>query len=135
MTESKRTLHVRVNAAERTRSETRDAIRRLDAGESVADRFVLDLESEADLARLISEPNLELLRTIARFEPASMRETAALVDRDYRDVHRNLTELAAMNVVDLRAEGRSKRPIVRFDELEVEISVGPDPEDSEAAPA
>lgn len=116
-----RTLEIRVEPTERTRAEVREKVRALERGEHVEDEFVLTFEDEADLVRLVSEPNLELLRAIARHEPGSMRETADLVGRDFKDVHRNLTELEAMNVIELREEGRAKRPVLRFDALDIQI--------------
>jgi len=52
-----------------------------------------------------------------------MREAADLVGRDFKEVHRNLTELAALNVIELHEDGRSKRPVVRFDEIDIELSL------------
>lgn len=130
-----RTLHVRVDDADRTRTETREAIAAMERGEPVADRHVLDLETEADLARLVSETNLELLRTIFRHNPRSMRETATLVDRDFSEVHRNLCELAEFGVVEFEEDGRAKRPVVRFDELVIDIQMGDGTGDSQTISA
>lgn len=121
-----RTLTVRIDAAERTRHEARERIAAMEAGEAVESRHVLVLESEADLARLVSETNLELLRAIRRHEPASMRETATLVERDHKEVHRNLSELETLGVVEFEQDGRAKRPIVRFDDIEIDIAIGSD---------
>ncbi len=130
-----RTLYVRVDDADRTRAETREAIAAMERGESVADKHVLDLETEADLARLVSETNLELLRTIAQQSPQSMRETATLVERDFKEVHRNLRELAEFGVIEFEEDGRAKRPVIRFDELVIDIPVGDVNGDSRTIPA
>jgi predicted transcriptional regulator len=127
-----RTLEIRVEPTERTRAEVREKVRALERGEPVESEFVLTFEDEADLVRLVTEPNLELLRVIARHEPGSMRETADLVDRDFKEVHRNLTELEAMNVIELREEGRAKRPVMRYDALDVRIPLGTDEEESDS---
>ena len=121
MTE-KTTLHVRVGERERTRQERLERIEAAERGESVEERHILNIEQERDVARILSEVNLELLRTIAEQEPQSMRETAELVDRDFKEVHRNLTELETLNLVEFEQEGRSKRPIVPFDEMKLDIS-------------
>ena len=55
---------------------------------------------------------------------------ASLVERDHKEVHRNLTELEALGVIEFEQAGRSKRPIVRFDEIEIDISVGLDDDDA-----
>lgn len=115
------TLEIRLEPTDETRAEVRETVQALERGEEVESEFVLTFEDEADLVRLVSEPLLGLLRAIAQHEPASMRETADLMDRDFKDVHRNLTELDAMNVIELREEGRAKRPVLRFDALDIRI--------------
>lgn len=118
------TLQVTVGEADSLRERTRSRIEAVEAGEDLEDaQPVLDVESYADLARLFAEANLELLETIATHEPESMRETAALVDRDFKEVHRNLTELDSLGVVEFESNGRAKRPVVRYDDIEVAIDL------------
>lgn len=121
MTDS-RTLEVRLDTDEQ-HSELLADIRTLERGGEVEDRYVLVLDTDTELQRLLSPSNLDLLRAIRTHEPESMRAAADLVDRDFKDVHRNLTELAALNVIDLQNEGRSKRPVVRFDRIDLELSL------------
>lgn len=59
--------------------------------------------------------------TIARGEPESIRETARLVNRDVRQVHQNLEELEELGLIDFESEGRSKRPRVWYDTIEVDL--------------
>jgi len=117
------TLTVRIGDGTQTRREARERIRALERGEDIDDRHVLVLDEEADLQRLLSPANLALLRAIREHEPESMRAAAELVDRDFKEVHRNLTELEVLNVIDFETEGRAKRPVVRFDELDIEVSL------------
>lgn len=117
------TLTVRVGDGTETREQTRERIRAMERGETIEDRHVLVLDDEADLQRLLSPANLALLRTIRKHEPESMRETADLVGRDFKEVHRNLTELETLNVIEFEQSGRSKRPVVRFDEIDIEVSL------------
>lgn len=119
---TKQTLEVRLGGDEQ-RSELLADIRALERGENVAERHVLVLDNEAELQRLLSPSNLELLRAIRSHKPESMRAVADLVDRDFKEVHRNLTELDALNVIELQEEGRSKRPVVRFDEIDIQLSL------------
>lgn len=133
-----RTLHVYVGEADRLRQQTKSMIRAVEAGENpedVGQTHVLNFESEAELGRLLSPANLELLRTIRQHEPESMRETAELVDRDFKEVHRNLTELSELGVIEFVTEGRSKRPIAEYDEIEVHYSLQPDEASTEQAGA
>jgi predicted transcriptional regulator len=117
------TLTVRVGDGTKTEDETRDRLRAMGRGEDIEDRHVLVLDDEADLQRLLSPANLDLLRATRKHEPESMRAAADLVDRDFKEVHRNLTELETLNVIEFEQSGRSKRPIVRFDAIDAEITL------------
>jgi len=130
---SKSTLTVRIGGRDDSRDALRERVRAMERGESVQEQHVLILDDEADLHRLLSPANLELLRAIREHDPDSMREAADLVDRDFKDVHRNLSELDALNVVEFEQEGRAKRPIVRFDEIDIEVSLGTADSDAAAA--
>lgn len=60
------------------------------------------------------------IRTIAREHPASIRETARLLNRDVNQVHDTVTELAQLNLLRLKEGGRRKRPVVRYEHLGIE---------------
>nr|WP_233553839.1 hypothetical protein [Halococcus sp. IIIV-5B] len=66
--------------------------------------------------------SLELVEAIATEQPSSIRATATAVDRDYKDVHRNLDELESLSVVEFVTEGTSKRPILRAGTTEIDFS-------------
>jgi predicted transcriptional regulator len=121
MTESQ-TLEVRLDGENQT-DELLGDVQAMERGEDVPERHVLVLETEAELHRLLSPANLDLLRAIRQHDPESMRAAADLVDRDFKEVHRNLTELNALNVIDLVKDGKSKRPVVRFDEIDINLSL------------
>lgn len=125
------TLTVRTRDGD-DRDAFRERVRAMERGEQVEEQHLLVLD-EADLQRLLSPTNLTLLRAIREHGPDSMRAAATLVDRDFKDVHRNLTELEALNVIEFEDDGRSKRPVLRFDEIDVEVSLRPS--DSDVAPA
>ena len=120
-TTSDTTLTIRLDAAEDVRREARKRIAALERGEEVDDQHVLVLEDETELARLLRPANVELLSAIRTHEPESMRRAAELVDRDFKEVHRNLTELANLNVIELERDGRAKRPVLRYDALDIEV--------------
>lgn len=134
MTESTeiRTLQVRIGETNRTRQEAREKIAALERDEDIEDMLVLNLPNYGELARLMREKNLEILRALAQHDPESIRAVAELVDRDYKEVHRNLNELETLGVVEFEDAGRSKRPVVHFDELEIDVSLT-DPEPADTA--
>ena len=78
-----------------------------------------------------TERDLELVRTIRCHEPQSMRIAARLVDRDIKNVSRALNRLAGL--VKIERDGRSKRPIVTYDGIRIEINLDESSTDSESA--
>ena len=67
--------------------------------------------------------NLGLIEAIVSEEPASIRQLAEIVDRDYREVHRNLTELESLGVIEFDDDGSSKRPILRDGAENIDFSM------------
>ncbi|WP_135829992.1 HVO_A0114 family putative DNA-binding protein [Halorussus halobius] len=130
---SKTTLEVRLGDADHEHDQLLDDVRAMERGEDVPDRHVLVLDDGADLQRLLSPKNLALLRAIREHDPSSMRAAADLVDRDFREVHRNLSELEALNVIEFEQDGRAKRPVVRFDEIDINVSLDTESADPAAA--
>ena len=119
------TLYIRVGNRKQL---YRDAERRLkeedekeESGEDVSDRHILNIEDPADLGRVLSRVNLDLLRALQEESPSSISAAAEAVGRDYKEVHRNLTELAALNIIRLEDEGRSKKPILPYDQITVDV--------------
>jgi predicted transcriptional regulator len=81
----------------------------------------LSFETTDQLARVFTPRAIDLLRAIAREEPGSIREAARLVDRDIRQVSENLERLEEYGVVQFVEEGRAKRPVVPYDEIEIRL--------------
>lgn len=73
--------------------------------------------------RLCRPTSIELLRTLAREEPTSIREAARLVDRDVRQVHDNLWKLGELGLVEFDRSGQSHRPFVTYERVELEIKL------------
>jgi len=121
------TLKITIGRGEQLEQETIDRIRAAKAGEDLEDaQPVLNFDSYQTLARFLTDRNLELLETISREQPDSIRETARLVDRDYREVHRNLSELEDLGLIVFEGggQGKAKQPVVEYDNIEVAISLG-----------
>jgi predicted transcriptional regulator len=118
------TLKVTVGERDRLDQRTRDRIKAAQEGDDLDDvQPVLNFGSYAELSRLLSPKNLELLDAISEHEPESIREAADLVDRDYKQVHRNLAELEDVGVIEFEGggSGRAKKPTLAYDGLEIEI--------------
>ncbi|WP_136592002.1 HVO_A0114 family putative DNA-binding protein [Salinigranum halophilum] len=114
MTEN--TLKITYGQRENNQRVARERLRRAEAGEEFDEQeaaFILNFEDLDDVERLMRRLNLQLLDVVASERPESIRETARLVDRDYKEVHRNLQELEALGVIEFTTDGNRKRPILR----------------------
>jgi predicted transcriptional regulator len=126
------TLKITVGERDRLDQRTRRRIEAAQQGEALDDsQPVLNFGSYAELSRLLSQKNLELLEAIFEHKPESIREAAELVDRDYKQVHRNLSELNDIGVIEFEGggSGRAKKPLLAYDGLEIDIPFAR-PEDS-----
>jgi predicted transcriptional regulator len=126
MTEN--TLKITFRQAEKHRDAARERLRRAEAGETgeVIEqdvRFVLNFEEFDDIAQLMRTSNLKLIEVIVSENPESIRNLAELVDRDYREVHRNLSELESLGVIEFEHDGSRKKPILRGGAENIDFSI------------
>lgn len=94
-----------------------EAIRSLEAGETIEGPDVVTFPDETSLAETFNERTYTLLRVIRDEEPESIRETARTVGRDVKNVHEELTRLEALGVVRFEEVGQAKRPVFPYDDL------------------
>src|SRR6056297_1540263 len=118
------TLHVRINSSS-NRSDLEDILAALDTGESVDPKpSTLSVEDLETFGRIFRPTNLELLEAIADHEPDSIRELARIVGCLPPEVTENVTELADYGLVELKQNGRAKRPVVWYDEIDIDLPIG-----------
>lgn len=137
-----RTLHIRFGTDDTFDGvigdlETVDAAEGVDGGEPVeAGESVLAVESADTLGRILRPTNLDILHTIVQQEPASIRELARQLGRGPGEVLENVNELEQYGLVAFERDGRAKRPVVWYDEINVDIDLsGVEREDADATPA
>lgn len=137
-----RTLHIRFGTDDAFDGviddlETVDAGGELEAGDAVdADESVLAVESTDTLGRILRPTNLDILRAIVQQEPASIRELARILGRGPAEVLENVNELEQYGLIAFERDGRSKRPVVWYDEIDVDIDLSSfEREDADATPA
>lgn len=121
-----RTLHIRLLGAadDLPDTDTGDVAAQIDAGniDDVEPRDpTLRVESLATLGRILRATNLELLEAIAAHEPDSVRATARLVDRGPKEVLQNLNELDDYGLIAFEENGRAKRPVLPYDEIDIRL--------------
>ncbi len=130
------TLIVTVESIGTVQQRTADAFEQALAGD-VPDHDAprrLSFETTDQLARVFTPRAIDLLQAIAQNDPESIREAARVVDRDIRQVSENLERLEEYGVVEFVEEGRAKRPVVPYDEIDIRLPLR-ETVDRDAAPA
>ncbi|RJX47871.1 HVO_A0114 family putative DNA-binding protein [Halonotius pteroides] len=117
------TLIVTVESIGETQHRTAEAFEQALSDERPADDAPrrLSFETTDQLAQVFTPRAIDLLQVIAQDEPASIREAARLVDRDIKQVSENLERLEEYGVVEFEDEGRAKRPVVKYDEIDIQL--------------
>ncbi len=126
--EKTKTVEVRVESGEEWFDGLRETMRKLDNGraDEVEAEYSVSLPSEERLNQVLSPNRVELVRAVRREEPSSIRELARCLGRDIRQVSDDANELASLGLLEFRQEGRAKRPVVPYDEIDIRIPVEKD---------
>lgn len=127
------TLVVTVKSADEFHDDVTDGIAGLEEGDAVESTPTLSFTSYDELMATLTPRVLDLIEAIRQEEPASINETARVVDRDVKNVHEELSRLAQLGVIFFEEDGQSKRPIVWFDELVINLPFEPEAGDTAAA--
>jgi predicted transcriptional regulator len=113
------TLRITVESAD----DAFDRARAQLASDDVADEAVRSFESIADVRQLLTDRRLDVMRSIMTDAPESISDLADRLDRNYADVHGDVQVLADHHVVYFDTDGRSKRPVIPYDRVHLDIEV------------
>ena len=115
------TLLVTVQSDDELYRDGREAIDRLNRGESVEKPDTFAFETSELLFETFNPRTMALLETISDTDPESIRETARLVKRDVKNVYEELTELDRLGVIRFETSGRSKQPVFPYEEIVISL--------------
>jgi predicted transcriptional regulator len=127
------TLVVTVTPSSEFHDDVTDSIAALEQGDAMDSTPTLSFTSYDDLMDTLTPRVLELIEAIRQEEPASINETARVVDRDVKNVHEEVSRLAQLGIVFFEEDGQRKRPVVWFDELVINLPFDPEAGDTAAA--
>jgi len=127
------TLVVTVTSSSEFHDDVTDGIDSIERGEGVDATPTLSFTSYDELMETLTPRVLNLTQAILREKPSSINHTARVVDRDVKNVFEELNRLAQLGIIFFEDEGQSKRPVVWFDELTINLPFDPDAGDTAAA--
>jgi len=79
---------------------------RVAEGRRMAPLRVLTLKNLPALLRALSPARWQLLERLSRQGPATIYELAKRLERDYKNVHTDVTQLAALGIIERRSDAR-----------------------------
>ena len=132
--QNEHTLVVTVRSREASESDVSQWPTNLERGERVDSTPTLSFSSYDDLMNTLTPRVLDLIEVVRKEAPESINEAARAADRDVKNVHEELSELARLGMIYFEEEGQRKRPVVWFDELMIQLPFGSDSDERMAAP-
>lgn len=129
------TLLVTVESDEAFHERGLETIDRLERGEEIEHADVLSFPSVEALFGTLTPRTMELLETIADAGPASIRETARVVDRDVKNVHEELSDLERVGLIQFESDGCSKRPVFPYEEMVISLPFSRDDPETASIPS
>jgi predicted transcriptional regulator len=70
--------------------------------------------------KLLTEKRRELLQTLSEKEFDSITQLSKELQRDKKNVSQDIKKLYQHGIVDLKDQGRSKKPVFEFSKIEIE---------------
>ena len=80
--------------------------------------------SMKSLSEVLSDNNRKLLKIIVEQEPETLAELSALSGRQPSNVSRTLKTLERYGIVETKKNSRSKRPVVKALDFDIQLSAG-----------
>ena len=119
-------IKVGVKSWEENKKELRAIFRRAGQGEQLPTEEALYFTDLETFRKCLTPKRLELLWAIADKHPQSVRELAALVKREPKNVGEDLEYLRQVGLVEFRpsaAHGNARAPVVPYDRLDFSLDL------------
>ena len=75
-----------------------------------------------DFYSVLTPRRMELLQYISDKNPSSVKDLAAELNRDYKNVYDDLIALNRFNLIEFVREGKNKRPVTKLTAIEVKVN-------------
>lgn len=114
-----RTVVIRVGPVAQVRRELKEDLAGIVRGARVRHRREIWFPSLAQLASVLTERRLELVRLIHRARPRSVAHLARLAGRSTKPVEADLRALEKVGLVKLVPAGTVRRPVAEYDRIQL----------------
>jgi len=105
-----KSLEIRLGAAGDALDRFEAAWHRVEEGRAMRQLEVLSFANLPLMLKTLSPARWELLQKLREEGPWSIYQLAKRLERDYKNVHTDVTQLAAIRLIERRADGRITVP-------------------------
>lgn len=116
----RRRLEVRVGDADEALDRFEAAWNAIDEERELSPRRLLALPDLPSLLKAMSPARLALLSALREAGPTSVYQLAKKLERDYKNVHTDVRQLADLGIVERLADGRVAVP---WDSIRAEVTL------------
>ena len=103
-------LEIRLGAAGDALDRFEAAWHRVEEGRAMRPLEILSFPDLPSLLRTLSVARWQLLRRLGEEGPLSIYELAKRLERDYKNVHTDVTQLAALRLIERQQDGKVTVP-------------------------
>ena len=115
---SKQHIHIGVEDADRGFERFVNAWRKAETGETELAEIHLNFEDFAMLASVLTPKRLELMKSLRQHGPLSIRALAKQLQRDYKNVH---VDVSALEEVDLIQRNEERLLVAPWDVIDAHL--------------
>lgn len=120
-------VKVVVRPLERDFKEAKEAFEKAESGEPIKDEKIV-VESLDTLRKFLTNERLKILHAIKEHEPQSIYELSKIINKDRRNLTRELELLEKWGFIEFKETQDTKKkpkkvPIISYDEIQVNIPV------------
>ena len=117
---------VEINSPENVGKDRDDIIQKVKRGKKVTPTEKIVVESLDILRKILTSERMRILHVIKKYNPESILELSNLLERDRRNVIRDLNYLEGLGLIEIskkKVKKLIKIPSVNFDELVVHVPI------------
>ena len=115
---------IEVKSLDEVLGETKGVMKALAEGKEVEPSSYVAFENLDLVTKVLTKERMALLKAVRHHNPSSIRELARLLGRNYKNVHSDVMLLSKYGILDLQKEGKSRKPYLDYEELEIAVPIG-----------
>lgn len=119
--EDENVLKISAKSFEEFKEDSLEKMEEFEEGEEVP--HSVSFEDPTRLRKVLTEKRIELIQFLMENEVESTSELAKKLDRGVKEVSEDVRLLEEYGIVKIEKEGRSKKPSVYYDKIDIRIDI------------